>query len=127
MASIAIDDGKFAVYRAADTTGANPVTEILAETDGGTCLLKDSTGRAWVFRIYDGKLEYKSSTDTEGATFGDWTEIIGAEIADGIPAAIEYPTAIIEVTFYKDDDKFYRVITNDGGATWETEEEIVTT
>jgi hypothetical protein len=126
MASITIDDGKFAAYRAADTTGANPCTEILAETDGGACGLKDTKGRVWYFRCYDEKLEYKRSTDTDGETLGDWTEIIGADIADGIPAAIEYPTAIIEVCFYKTDDKFYRIITKDWGATWETAEEIVT-
>ncbi len=124
MASIAVESGKFAVYRTDDTSGANPVVEIIAETDGGACPLKDSTGRTWIFRIYDGKLEYKRSTDTTGETFGDWTEIIGEEVADGIPAAIEYPTGVIEVIFYKDDDKFYRIITKDYAATWETEEEI---
>lgn len=124
--SITIDDGKFAVYRAADAAGGSPVTEIIAVTDGGAGVVKDSTGKLWVFRIYDGKLEYKRSTDTSGDTYGAWTEIIGSGIADGIPGACAYPTGIIEVNYYKDDDKFYRSITKNFGTTWEAEEEITT-
>ena len=126
MASISIAEGKFAVYRTKDTSGANPVTEIIAETDGGTCSLQDSVGKIWIFRCYDGKLEYRKSSDVIGDSFGSWVEIIGADISDGIPAALQYDTTVIEVDFYKTDDKFYRVLTKDYGNTWEAEEEIVT-
>jgi hypothetical protein len=126
MASINVADGKFAVYRTDSTTGANPVVEIIEATDGGACPLKDNSGRAWMFRCYDGKLEYKRSTDTTGSTYGDWTEIIDEDIEDGIPAACLYPTGVIEVDFFKTDGKYYKVVSNDNGLTWETEEEITT-
>jgi len=126
MASISVDSGKFAAYRTDDASGANPVVEIIAETDGGACVLKDSTGKVWVFRQYDAKLEYKRSTDTIGDTFGAWTEIVGADVSDGIPGACQFDTSAIEVVYFKTDDKLYRSVTLDYGGTWESTEEITT-
>lgn len=112
--SISISSGKFACYRNADSSGASPFTSILAETAGAACLVKDSEGRPWCFRIYDAKLQYKKATDTEGTTLTDdtWHDIVATLVEDGIPTAQLLPTGRIMVLFWKTDEKMYQAYTD---------------
>lgn len=125
MASITIASGKAALYRNSSADGASPFINILSVDDGAWCPLIDSTGRPWVFRIYNAKLQFKRSTDTDGDTWdAAWTDIVASAVKDGTPSAETLATGRIEVTFWKTDDKWYRAYT-DNSSTW-TVEEIAT-
>ena len=114
MASISIADSKFACYRNDLSDGSSPYTEILAEDDGAACLVKDSEGRPWCFRIYDAKLQYKKATDTEGTTLTDdtWHDVVATLVEDGVPTAQLLPTGRIMIVFWKTDSKMYQAYTD---------------
>ncbi len=126
MASITITSGHFAVYRNADSSGASPFTEILAEDDGAACVIKDSEGNPWVFRIYNAKVQYKKATDTEGTTLSSdsWHDVVASAVEDGMPTAQLFPTSRIIVLYWKTDGKWYQSY-SDNQADW-TEVEITT-
>jgi Neuraminidase (sialidase) len=128
VASITVTNGKFAVYRGDNTDGSGTVVNIIAEETGAACVMKDATGKLWVFFTVAGTtnydLKYYRSTDTAGDTWGS-AVTVKTDIADCVPAAIQLPTGRIQVEYWGSDDKFYRSYSDDSGATW-TEAEVTT-
>lgn len=130
--SITVVDGKFAVYRTDDSSGAVPYANIKAAEDGGCAEpLIDFTGKVWLFYTvangsnYD--LKYYRSTDTIGTAWGSST-LIKATVKQGVPGREQLATGRIIVYYWKDDggtDKFYMSKSDDWGATW-TESEVTT-
>jgi hypothetical protein len=122
MASITIVSGKSAVYRSLDASGASPQTNILASTDGAMCVTKDVSGRNWLFRIYNAKVQYCLSTDAIGTSFGAWVDVVSSLVKDGVPTAECLENGRIEVCYWKTDSKWYRSFTDNFGTNWSSEE-----
>ncbi len=122
MPSISVTSGKFLILRTDSATGAVPYVEVLAEDDGGGAIAKDPTGRVWVFRCYNAKLQWRRSTDTTGTTFSAWADIIASAVSDGAPTAQVLVTGAVIVYCWKTDNKFYKSVSADNGATWTTAE-----
>ena len=125
MGSVVINSGKFAVYRNNLSDGSSPYVNILAADDGAGCVIQDKTGKVWVFRIYNAKVQYKRSKDTTGLDWDDWVDIVASLVKDGVPTAEELPTGRITVAYWKTDSKWYCSFSNNYGTSW-TEEEITT-
>lgn len=123
--SITIASGKCKAFRNDLSDGGSPFSEILAETDGAICGIQDLTGKVWIFRIYNAKVQYKLSTDTIGSAYGAWTDVVASLVSDGVPTAEQLATGRIEVCYWKTDDKWYRSFSDNSGTSW-TEEEITT-
>jgi len=126
MESVPSEEGKFAVWRNNLSDGSSPFANIMATTDGAGCVIQDFTGKVLVIRIYNGKLQWKRSTDTIGTTWGDWVDIESADIKDGVPTCKQLATGRIECIYWKTveaTDKWYRAFSDDDCATW-TKEEI---